>query len=140
MVKKKNFVVCAVFLSALVFMRCGHEEVQNYKDLEQNMMDLKLYQENLGDQIKRKNLDEASWLLEGADSILLVVSKKFKEHRNLQRPFSYYYKKEMREPIHEMRQAIKKNDTAKALNGYRILVKNCNSCHIDNDVDKEVRF
>jgi hypothetical protein len=64
--------------------------VQNNKDIEQNMMDIRIYQENLGDQIKGKNLFEASWFLEGMDNILLVVSKIFKTHHKMASPFSYY--------------------------------------------------
>lgn len=125
----------------LVFLHsCSEEEVQNHKDLEQNMMDLKIYQENLGDQIKAKNLADASWFLEGMDSILLVLNQKFKMHHKMTSPFSYYYKRRMKEPISDIRNAIEKNDTAKALQGYRILIKNCNNCHADHDVDKEVRF
>lgn len=124
----------------LFLQSCSEEEVQNHKDLEQNMMDLKIYQENLGDQIEAKNLPDASWLLEGMDSILLVLNKKFKIHHKMTRPFSDYYGRRMKEPITGLRAAIQKNDTAKALQSYRILVRNCNKCHEDHDVDKEVRF
>jgi hypothetical protein len=104
------------------------------------MMDLKICQENLGDQIKSKNLSEASWFLEGINSILLVLNKRFKTHHRMTSPFSYYYKKRMKEPINDIRNAIEKNNTAKALQSYGILVRNCNSCHDDHDVDKQVRF
>lgn len=129
-----------MFLLFVFLLSCSEEEVQNNKDLEQNMMDLKIYQENLGDQIKAKNLSDADWFLEGMDSVLLVVSKKFNTHHKMTNAFSYYYKRRMKEPINDIRNAIEKNDTAKALDSYRILVKNCNSCHADHDVDKEVRF
>lgn len=119
---------------------CEETEVMNNKDLEQNMMDLRIYQENLGDHIKAKNLEDASWLLEGMDSILLILNKRFPEHHRLAGPFSYYYKKEMQRPIAGMREAIQYKDTAKALQNYRILIDNCNDCHIDNEVDKEVKF
>jgi hypothetical protein len=69
-----------MFFVFLFLQSYSEEEVQNHKDLEQNMMDLKIYQENLGDQIKAKNLSDASWFLEGMDSILLVLNKKFKTH------------------------------------------------------------
>lgn len=120
---------------------CKEEEtVYNYKDLNQNMMDLRIYQENLGEQIKEKNLHDASWLLEGMDSILLILNKNFKEHRKMAAPFSHYYKDEMEDPIKGIRSALKTNDTASALDQYRILVNNCNNCHKDNDIDKEVKF
>ena len=130
---------CRLLLMLLLLQSCS-EEVQNKKDLEQNMMDLKIYQENMGEQIKAKNLSDASWFLEGMDSILLVLNKKFKTHHKMTSPFSYYYKKRMKEPISGIRSAIEKNDTAKALGSYRLLVRNCNNCHEDHDVDKAVRF
>ena len=123
-----------------VFTGCREEEVNNYKDLEQNMMDLKIYQENMGDEIRTKDLTDASWFLEGMDSILLILNKKFKTHHKMNDPFSYYYKRRMKEPINGIRTAIKQNDTAKALQSYRLLVRNCNNCHEDHDIDKEVKF
>lgn len=131
---------CRLFLLLLLLQSCSEEEVQNNKDLEQNMMDLKIYQENLGDQLKARNLSDASWFLEGMDSVLLVLNQKFKTHHKMTSPFSYYYKKRMKEPISGIRSAIEKNDTAKALESYHILVRNCNKCHEDHDVDKKVRF
>ena len=119
---------------------CAEKEVHNNKDLGQNMMDLRIYQENLGEYIRANNLEDASWLLEDMDSILLILNKRFAEHRKLAAPFSYYYKKELRPPINGIRRAIRKEDTARALQQYRILINNCNDCHIDNEVDKEVVY
>lgn len=119
---------------------CAKKVVNNNKDLEQNMMDVKLYQENMGDLIKAKNLEDASWLLEGMDSILLILNKQVTNNYKLAAPFSYYYKKELRQPIDGIREAIQQNDTAKALRNYRILINNCNDCHIDNEIDKEVFY
>jgi hypothetical protein len=131
----------AVVLFIVCVLSCNNEvEVNNNKDLEQNMMDLKIYQENLGDEIKSKDLENASWLLEGMDSILLILNKKFQEHRKLSDPFSYFYRKRLQSPIKGIRNAIKKNDTAKAMENYRLLVKRCNDCHADNDIDKVVKF
>jgi hypothetical protein len=128
-----------IFLSVFLFS-CAAQTVENIKDMEQNMMDLKLYQENMGDLIKAHRLQEASWLLEGTDSILQALSVKFPKHRRLDRPFSDFYRKKMKEPLNDIREAIEANDTAKVLKSYRVLVKRCNGCHIDNDVDKEVFF
>ena len=124
----------------LLMLGCEDQEVNNKKDLGQNMMDLRIYQENLGDHIKAKKLEDASWLLEDMDSILLILNKQFKDHRKLAAPFSYYYKKKLRKPINGIRKAIRDEDTAKAIQNYRILIDNCNDCHIDNEVDKEVKF
>lgn len=129
------------FLLLLLFQSCYSEpEINNNKDLDQNMMDLRIYQENLGDQVKSKNLQEASWFLEGTDSILLILNKRFKEHRKLSEPFSYFYRRRMKEPIQNLRKAIEQNDAAKALENYRVLVNRCNACHDDNDINKEVKF
>ena len=129
-----------VILSIMfLIIACADKEMNN-KDLDENMMDVRIYQENLGDEIKAKKLDDASWLLEGMDSILLILNTKFKDHRKLAAPFSYYYKKELQQPIIGIREAIRDGDTAKALRNYRILIDNCNDCHIDNEIDKEVKF
>ena len=117
---------------------CSSSEVQNNKDLSQNMLDIRIYQENLGDYLRENRLKDGSWLLEDMDSILLILNRRFKEHRKLAAPFSYYYKKEMKEPVGMMRQAIRKQDTALALKGYKLLVKNCNSCHTDLKINKKV--
>lgn len=131
-----------IFLGVVFLAGCGAgaESVDHQKDLNQNMMDLRLYQENLGDYIKQKKLDDASWLLEGMDSILLLLSDRFHEHRRLDTSFAYYYKREMQKPVRGIRDAIRDKDTAKALRHYRVLVDNCNDCHIDNEVEKEVWF
>lgn len=106
----------------------------------ENMMDLKIYQENLGDHIKSGDLKEGEWLLIGMDSILKILAKKFDEHRKISKPFSYYYRKRLKDPIRDMKRAFNKNDTASARKHYRLLVRRCNSCHIDNDIDKEVKY
>lgn len=110
------------------------------EDLGQTMMDLRIYQENLGDMIKAGRLDDAAWLLDGTDSLLKVMSNTFIEHRKLKEPFSQYYKRRLRTPLNEINKAIRTNDTAAAVKQYRILVRRCNSCHTDHDVDKEVKF
>lgn len=131
----------AIFFAMFLSEGCGNNsEPANNKDLEQNMMDLKIYQENLGDHIKSKKLQEASWLLEGMDSILHILNKRFNEHHKLTDPFSYFYKRRMLSPVQGIRKAIQLNDTVKALDNYRLLVKRCNNCHADNDIDKEVKF
>ena len=130
--------IIAAFI--LCIMGCRDEEVMHYKDLNQNMMDIRIYQENLGDHIKSKNLEDADWLLNGMDSILLILNDRFEEHPKLEAPFSYYYKKEMKQPVMNLREALRKKDREKALEHYRILVDNCNDCHKDLDINKEVNF
>lgn len=132
-----------LLIPGLLFLagcQAGAGEVDNNKDLNQNMMDLRLYQENLGDYIRKGNFDNASWLLEGMDSIMLILGDRFPQHRRLAAPFSYYYKKEMQAPVRGLREALREKDKDKALRHYRLLVDNCNDCHIDNEVEKEVHF
>lgn len=120
---------------------CGRDStVKHMKDLGQNMMDLKIYQENLGDEIVSGRLDNAEWLLTGMDSILQILNEEFEEHRKLSRPFAYFYRRELSAPIDGIREAIEEKDTISARKHYRLLVKNCNGCHADHEIDKEVRF
>ena len=131
--------IISIILVPVLLFNSEEYEVKNYKDLNFNMMDIRIYQENLGDEIKKGNLDDAVWLLEGMDSILLLLGDEFPEHRKLRQDgFAYYYKKEMQQPIGMMRKSIRKQDTALALKGYKLLVKNCNSCHINLEIDKKV--
>lgn len=132
-----------MLIFAIIFIACcscSDGRPHTIKDLDENMLDLKIYQENMGDELKAGRLQDAVWLLEGMDSIMLEVSRKFNEHRKLKESFSYYYKDRMKEPVKLIRSGIRKNDTAKAMKGYRLLVKNCNSCHIDLDIDKQVKY
>lgn len=130
--------ICLLFF---INVNCKQRlRVHDVKDLDEHMMDLRVYQENLGDQIKAGHLQDAQWLLTGMDSILQIVSIKFDEHRKLSGPFSYFYKRRLRTPIRKIQEAIHKNDTALARKNYGILVKKCNGCHIDNDIDKEVKY
>ena len=130
-----------MILSVLVHVSaCRYERPLTIKDLDENMLDLKIYQENLGDELSAGRLQDAVWLLEGMDSILIEVGRKFREHRKLKDRFSYFYNDRMKKPVKLIREGIRRNDTAKAMKGYRLLVRNCNNCHIDHDIDKTVRF
>jgi hypothetical protein len=110
------------------------------KDLDETMMDLRIYQENLGDHIEQGKLKDAEWLADGMDSLLQVISNTFTEHRKLSGSFSSFYKKKLKTPMSRIRKAITDNDTAAARQNYRVLVRKCNGCHIDHDIDKEVRY
>ena len=129
-----------IFTVIIFSTSCSHNSETTMKDLDQTMMDLRIYQENLGDMIKAGQLQDAAWLLDGTDSLLKVMSNTFTEHRKLKEPFSQYYKRKLRTPLNEINKAIRKNDTAAAIKQYRILVRRCNSCHTDHDIDKEVKF
>ncbi len=132
-----------ILLFILIFLLiagCRREKPLTIKDLDENMLDLRIYQENLGGELKAGRLTDAEWLLEGMDSILIEVSRKFKEHRKLKEPFSWYYKNRMKKPVGQIRPGSRNADTATAMTGYRLLIKNCNSCHIDLDIEKTVKY
>jgi hypothetical protein len=133
--KKAFILVIALFMQS-----CGREPVKNMKDLEQSMMDLKIYQENLGDEVRAGDLQNATWLLDGVDSITETLAATFKEHRKLKEPFAYYKKLRLDKPLEQLHAAFNNNDTSKARKAYILLVDNCNQCHIDLDVDKDVRY
>lgn len=108
------------------------------KDLDETMIDLKAYQEALGEQMRTGELKDAEWLYTGMDSVLQVVSNTFVTHRKLKKPFKEYVEVKLQKPMEGIGEAIQKNDTALALNSYRMLVRRCNSCHKDLDIDKQV--
>ena len=110
------------------------------KDLEQSMMDLKICQENLGDLVEAGQLNDAGWLLEGIDSILYTVSATITEHHKLPKPFAYYKQRLLDKPVDALHKDIRNNDTASARKNYRIMVDKCNKCHIDLEIDKDVRY
>lgn len=137
----KRIIIISVGASVLSFIfTCRSRVSGNMKDMSENMMDIKIYQENLGDEIMAKNWETASWLADGLDSILHVVADKFAEHRRLRRSFSYYYRKYLYTPMSNIRSAVNDRDTFNAVKHYGILVKKCDGCHIDNDIDEEVRY
>lgn len=130
-----SFITATVFLAVL---SCRRNAVHSIKDLSDNMMDMKIYQENLGDEIRAGNMETAEWLATGLDSVLALLGETFPEHRKLSKPFSYFYKKDFSRPMRSIKTAIRKNDTATAIKHYKILVRKCDGCHIDHDVDEAV--
>lgn len=135
---KISATVTSLFLAVLFFAKCTGTVSDNKKDLDENMLDMMVYHDNLGMYLREKNLDYSVWLLEGMDSSLQVIATKFTEHRKLSAPFEKYYQRKLAPPIESIRKALKLQDFPSAIIGYRKLTKNCNGCHIDNDVDKEV--
>ncbi|MCE3282648.1 MAG: hypothetical protein K0Q66_1385 [Chitinophagaceae bacterium] len=128
-------------ISTLCFLlSCSPEPVKNMKDLEQSMMDLKAYQENLGEGIRACRLEDSRWLLDGMDSTLRTVAATITEHHRMDKPFAYYKKRLLDKPLSELESAFDDNDTAKARAQYVILVDKCNKCHLDLEIDKEVKY
>jgi hypothetical protein len=115
------------------------KSVHNIKDLDENMIDLRMYHENLGDAIVAHDLDNAEWLLGGLDSVLRVVAGKFDEHRKLDRPFSESYKRALKPSLDSMESALENSNWDGAGKAYTTLTRKCNGCHIDRDVDKHVQ-
>lgn len=130
----------SILLGFLIMLNEACQKPTTIKDLDECMIDLKAYQQNMGDLVKEGRLQDAEWLLQGADSLLQVMSNTFTRHRKLEHPFSYFYKTKLKKPLKEIEEAISKNDTAQAIKHYRILVNRCNGCHIDHDIDKKVIF
>jgi hypothetical protein len=142
MVKRMIPNVLLPFVFFLLFVSCEslrNESVHNIKDLDENMIDLRMYHENLGDAIVKRDLDNAEWLLGGLDSVLIVVAGKFDEHRKLDRPFSESYKRALKPSIDSMKSAITNRNWQGAAKAYTTLTRKCNGCHIDRDVDKQVQ-
>lgn len=134
---KALLVVCVIVGSACLFVQCNHA-VANNKDLDENMIDLGMYSDNLGLYLRKQDSSYALWLLEGMDSTLQVLTGKFDEHRKLVRPFRQSYNKDLAPAINDIRKALKKNNFPVAVESYRLLINNCNDCHIDLEIDKTV--
>jgi hypothetical protein len=117
----------------------GNDGGNNIKDLDENMIDIRVYHENLGGDISTGDIDGAKWLLRGMDSILIVVSDKFTTHRKLDKPFRYYYDKDLKGPIGQLGTALDNKDIPSARKAYTLLTNRCNGCHEDHDIYKEVQ-
>lgn len=135
---RKCWLLLCLFLILLVFTECGGRPHNNHKDLDDNMLDLMMYHDNLGLYLREHDADYAAWLLEGLDSTLQQVSAKFTEHRKLKKPFVKEYNRNLAPPINGIRESLDAKDFNKAITYYRTLTKNCNKCHDDNDIDKVV--
>ena len=124
----------------MVFSQCNSsdEAGNNNKDLRQNMSDMMIYHDNLGTELRMGSADDASWLLEGMDSSLQLIAAKFIHNRKLNEPFEKSYQNKLQPAIQDIRKSLKENNFPNAINAYRLLTKNCNSCHKEHDVDEEV--
>jgi hypothetical protein len=137
--KPVYIIIIFILLLSGSFCNSGNTNSSNIKDLDENMIDIRVYHENLGGDIKAGDIDGAKWLLTGMDSILLVISAKFTEHRKLDKPFSYFYDKDMKGPIVKLKSALDNKDLPAARSAYTLLTNKCNGCHDDHDIYKEVK-
>lgn len=135
---KRVFIV--LYMLAGLAACFGRKKPTTIKDLDENMMDLRIYQENLGDLIKEGKLTDAAWLANGMDSLLQVMANTFPEHRKLSNSFLWFYNRKLKDPVKGIRKSVAGNDTAAARQHYRVLIRRCNSCHIDHDIDKEIKY
>lgn len=110
------------------------------KDLSEQMDAMATLQGSIGEDIKQGQHAEALWLAEGLDSVMQVLIRYQDKHPNLKKPFHIYYEKKMAEPIHAMIRAMKSNDTATVTQQYQLLVKRCNSCHNDHEVEERAHY
>jgi hypothetical protein len=102
---------------------CKEDRPIILKDLDETMIDLRAYQENLVDALKAGRLKDTEWLANGKDSVFGEIKRKFTSHRKLEQPFSFYYRVKMKEPVQLIKKAIRREDTAMGMKGYRLLVK-----------------
>ena len=106
------------------------------KDLSQQMDVLSIYQGQMGDDIKRNDLEGAEMMLDGMDSVLHQIIATIDSHPILNKPFGYYYESKLEDPISDLKKAIRSGNQENATNKYKLLVKKCNSCHNLHDVEE----
>jgi hypothetical protein len=137
----RKIIILIVILAACSFASCylSGEDRENKKDYDENMLDLKIYHENLGDALVSKNKDYAEWFVNDMDSILQSMAKKFTSHRKLQKPFQYEYEKRLAPHYSELKKNIAKENWQQAISTYSIITINCNECHDDYKIKKKVR-
>ncbi len=117
-----------------------NSHVVTLKDLDEIMLDLKAYHQNIGDHLKRGKLKEAEWLVDGMDSTLQLAIIKFVEHPKLSASFETFYDDLLASPLVELRLAIEQNNQSLAIKNFKALTSNCNRCHEKHEVKKRVKF
>jgi hypothetical protein len=125
----------AVFITQGCESRAGNLSFSS-KDLSQQMDVLSIYQNQMGDDIRRNDLNGAEMMLDGMDSVLHEIISTIDNHPNLNKPFSYYHESKLEEPIEGLRKAIQSSNRQEAVNQYKLLVKKCNSCHNLHEVEE----
>ena len=115
---KSYFITVVLFSVAALFSNCNNNDdatAVNNKDLDQNMLDMMMYHDNLGTHLRKGDADYASWLLEGMDSSLQVIAAKFEDHRKLTAPFEKTYRKKLQPVIKDIRKSLEENDFPNAI-------------------------
>jgi hypothetical protein len=113
-------------------------EPQGYinKDLSEQMDALSVYQNQIGEDLRKGNPKDAISMVNGMDSVLLLITERLNNHHNLQKPFEHYYKRKLESPIEDLRNAVENDNLADANKHYKILVNRCNSCHKEHGVEE----
>lgn len=113
-------------------------EPQGYfaKDLSEQMDALSVYQEAIGEDLRKGKPKDAISMVNGMDSVLLLVAERLNNHHNLLKPFEQYYKRKLERPIDDLRIAVENDHLADANKHYKILVNRCNSCHKEHGVEE----
>ncbi len=135
----KTFTTSLIIVLAIAFVAaCNSNNTTTVKDLDESMIDMRVYHDNLGRYLRNKDADYSLWLLQGMDSSLQIIANTFSTHRKLTEPFERSYKKDLQPYIMEMKTGLEQKNFPVAIHAYRLLTKKCNGCHVDLDVDKEV--
>jgi hypothetical protein len=137
----KTFITIILLLCLAIMMTQGCESRAGNisyaaKDLSQQMDVISIYQNQMGDDIRRNDLEGAEMMLDGMDSVLHEIISSIDKHAKLNKPFSYYYESKLDGPISALKQAIRSRNQQDAGNQYKLLVKKCNSCHNVHDVEE----
>jgi hypothetical protein len=138
--KKIKFIIgCLLFIGSFACTFKKESSVKNIKDLDENMIDLRMYHELMGDELRAGDMQDARWFLTGMDSILQIVSSKFDTHRKLDEPFQKSYERNLKPALETLEDKLEKNDLNASKEAYVLLTHKCNDCHKDNDIDKVVQ-
>lgn len=135
----KTFTTSFIIILAIALAAaCNNSSTTTVKDLDESMIDMRVYHDNLGRYLRNKDADYSLWLLQGMDSSLQIIANTFPTHRKLTEPFEQSYKKDLQPSIADMKAALTEKNFPAAVHAYQLLTKKCNGCHVDLDVDKEV--
>jgi hypothetical protein len=137
----RKSIVFILIIVVCCFASCylSGENKENKKDYDENMLDLRIYHENLGDALLSKNKAYAEWFVNDMDSILRSMAEKFVSYRKLSKPFRYEYEKRLAPHFSELKNDIANENWQKAINTYSAITVNCNECHTHYKIRKKVR-
>lgn len=118
----------------------AEEQGYLHKDLSEQMDALAVFQGAIGEELNRGTPQHADWLVEGLDSVLMLINDRLNNHPSLLRPFDKFYQQKLKTPIQNLREAIVSGDTTAARRNYILLVDRCNSCHKEHSVEEKAHY